>query len=794
MGSVPSTRATTMLGVRALALTACVPLAALAIAAGGLIAGLATHDAALVVFPWWIALYLAAPGLWTLRKVRRSAGERPAGIAVDGDAEPALWRLVAEESRALGVPAPAHVRISLEHRIRVTRTGGERTLVLGAPLAFAVSEDVLRVAVAHALLRDGSALARLLDGWAGDVLERAHAAGHLPVVGPRWQAVARGIWPHVAAASRARVVLADRQCAARLGAGAAADHVRAQMRGDAFAAYWSNDVSRCLDAGFRPPILAGWRAFRGRPGVAEAISTLVAGDLELRGHPGDPEPTVGARLRAIELHPGSARDVAADATTEPATPPAALEAAALGNGPVDGALVELAWDRVGEAVWLPQLRTAAAPHRTALAGRTLADLPALARRAIADDLPAGDEPVPLGALGAALAVALADRGWRLALEPGGPLVAIAGEDEVSVLSVPDFLAEPDAGVDGGEDWQRLLDDHDLRDAPLVAAVRTGSVAPPTSWPTRMVAATVSLPRTRRLRRLTAVTLAVMGGLGVALCVAMGVLAFSAPTDRARVFFALVTPPATAALLWWLRWRGRVAFSCGSLSISEHGLRIEDRALLHAPLVIDRAQVRAVAVDDGDARSSDGSPLRFPFGASPWLHPSGREFAASGWLWSGAHAGSVPLLGAGDEVPNLLVLFSEPVSGPRLRRGGEGLPHPGATLGGLALRVGDSAAARAALAGWEAIRPLTQDDVVPETSSAAPAAAPAIGPRDPHAVRRARKSGWLLVAAGLIIPVFALLVIWEVAAMWETERRRAAVLGAAALTVVVVRLALFEGWI
>ena len=783
MRSPPSSHGGRALALRALALTLCVPLGAVAILAAGVFAAL-RYD---LVLLGWAGLFVALPGLQTLQWTRRAEREGPPGATVERAAEPVLWRLVEEECAALELAAPTELRISLDHEIWVERHAGGRTLVVGAPLAFAVSERVLRVAVTHALLRDANRMGRMLDGWARRVLDRAHSWAILPLSWP-WRALTERIWPHVAAALRARVLVADADCARRLGAGAAAGFLRAKARDDIFATYWQDEVAPCLEAGYRPPLLEGWTRFRQDPAVSEHVNTAIATGLDVAGVRQDPAPTHGERLAAIEAVAGAAGASAGSGPLVPRTPPAALEAAALraSGGSGGGVLVEVGWDRVAQAVWRPRLVTAAALHRHALEGQTLADLPRLAAQA-ARRPDAARGGLTLDALAAVLAVALADRGWQLVAQPPGPLRAVHDDHELLVLQIPRFLA----GGREHEEWERLMAETGLTGVPLAPAVDDAPTAPSPlepQWPTLTVPSALELRRTPQVRRMTAAALAIAGPLGVVLCVVLGGLAVSASRPFESLGFGVAAGMASLALLWWLAKRARIAFGRGSLSITSGGLRIEDSGLLREPLVIDRSLIRAVAIDAGAARNVLGLPLRFPFGPSPWGHPSSPALAASGWLWTGAHDSSVPVLGAGDEVPNVLLLFSEPVPGPPMRLRGRGLPHGREALAALALRVEDLAAAHQAFAGWDVVRPLSEEDGRLD-----------LGPvfafnRDRAAQRRAWRRGWLLVACGLVIPPVALIALWDAATLRRSARLRSAALTVAAVVVVTVRGALYAGWI
>jgi hypothetical protein len=544
----------------------------------------------------------------------------------------------------------------------------------------------------------------------------------------------------------------------RLGAAAAAAHVRAQTRAAAYAEYWVGEVVPCLDAGFRPPILEGWRRFLQAPEVAEHLNERLT--AQVPDGPGDPLPAAAVRLAL------GGDDEADDAPFAPMVPLAAVEGAALRGADPESAheLVEIAWERVPQAVWLPSLRSAAAGVAPALAGRSARDVRELIERGL-----------PLHPLGAALAVALVEHGWEPAVEPGGFFAVSDGENVLLPLVVAQRIA---VGDDEEGEWEALLEALGLEELPLAGEPAARAPAPPT----RPVTASLSLVRTRRLRWTTLAALTVLAPmvLGVA---AVCVLSLLEPGGEAALdTVALVTLAAMLAIGWWLATRTRMAFGRGRVAIGTEDVRIEDRRLLREAFTVPRGRVRAVAVDEAGAVDDAGGALRFPFGASTWSHPAGPELAADGWLWQ-AGAGPIPLLGAGDEVPNLLLVLDDPVPAPRMRLRGDSLPRGGDRLSAIALHVDDPATAHAAFTSWDVVRPLTLDD--------AHAALPA--PPEELWAERSLRRGWGLAAFGILVPPLALWALFEAIGARESRRTEAAALALTAATVFTVRFGLYLGW-
>ena len=663
------------LAARTIVLTLALALIALVVTIGAVALALSIRFSLVAIFGC-LALLLTLPGWRALEALTERARDGAPGSPVD---EAALGALVADVAAALGLKAPEAIHLTLGPDVEVVRFRGRRKLVASLPCMYGVPEGAARAALAHALLRDSSALSRLHDGRITATLLRALAYSGLPVVGAPWRRVVSRLLADGARARRLRTLEHDRECVRLYGAPAVAEHVRVTNRARAFGSYWTGEVVPCLETGFHPPVFAGWQRFLRDPEVAERVNERLTATSV--GHPRDDEPPAGQRLTAIAAG-GSPESRA----VVPSVPMRALERVALRAVDAGAAreLVEIEWEQVISAVWLPSLRRTAAGLTAELEDATVADLEALSRSA------AGDE------LGAALAVALADAGWALVLEPGGALLAERDGFTLYPLFVPRNLA-----ADGdGDGWRRFVEDSGI------AAV---ALAPPpepralSEIPTATSAAVLLLERTRTRRR-SAIALAVLLSPMVLLMGFAGVVMFveGEPTAAVRASGGLFSACALG-LGWFLLAQLRTALSRTSVTIDDEGVRIEDRRLLRRTFVIPRERVRVAAVDDGDERSLAGRPLKFPCGGTTW---SGAE----GWLWHGPDRRSFATVGLGDEVPNVLLLFDTPVAAPRLRRRrAESLPRRNELLGGLVLNVHDPDLARHVLSGWDVLRPLSVAD-------------------------------------------------------------------------------------
>jgi hypothetical protein len=84
---------------------------------------------------------------------------------------------------------------------------------------------------------------------------------------------------------------------------------------------------------------------------------------------------------------------------------------------------------------------------------------------------------------------------------------------------------------------------------------------------------VRLPRTRALRRRTALGVLVVGPMALGTSVALLLMVVAAPTLSGRLFGAVVGAACTTATIWWLCTRLRVACTTGLLTIDHDRERI-----------------------------------------------------------------------------------------------------------------------------------------------------------------------------------------------------------------------------
>ena len=482
---------------------------------------------------------MSIPGLRCMRHLRKHAQEEPAGIAVDAAAEPELLALVAQECAAIGVAMPAAVHLSLEHSVRVTRARGVRTLVIGAPLAVTVPEPVLRVAVSHAVLRDCSRLTRLLDPWRSAPRERLHLGCH-PLLRP-WRAFAQAAWN--ASPRRSGHAPCSPTWSARGGWALPGGRTpRLQLRVALFAYdYPAAQVAPCLEGGVPAAGARGMATAAGRSRGRRFIVAEPTRDLSEQPHPGRPLPTLGARLAAIEACAPTGSSLGCALSLH--RPAGAVEEAVLraADNAGGGALVEIAWERVAEAVWLPRMRAQVASWHDALEDCTLPDRRTLGQRA----------DLPLQVLGEALAVALHRHGWELGWRADAVRRVVSDEHEPLVLQVAACLA---AEGDDERAWERFVEGAQFAGRLLRPP---GDDAPSRRGPRRHRrvaeadrAGQRPLRGTRAVRRRTFVALTIAGLLGGSVCATMLAVALAGTGDNLQPVDSIVGRRQDMPLLAW----------------------------------------------------------------------------------------------------------------------------------------------------------------------------------------------------------------------------------------------------
>lgn len=672
--------------------------------------------ASIVAVAFWdgrgsaIALGLAV--LLVPRGVRR--GRRPprAGVELSRGAEPELWRLVERSAHVVSGCEPDAVLVTAGTTVAYAVSGDREVLEIGLPWIAAGPGELEAAIVAAAARRAAGACSsgerRLVD--------RLRVARERTYVRRPWRAayaadlrLAEWGWGRYL---RAREVAVSAALDAAAGTVRAPGLDQAAARNDTYAVYWSEDVAPCIEDGFVPSIVAGWRQWAG-------VTDTDGGVLKTS------EASIERRLLTV---------VVPDAASE---------------------LVDIAWDGVAEAVWLPRMRAAVASAHEHLPPFE----PGAMEMTLTLGAPAG---VPAhewaGLVGAALTVALVDRkGWTAETGPGQPVNVVDGRFSIEPLGLCR------AAVDG--DWDPGPWESFVREAGIDGLVVGAPAALPerTVWPTTVPAyeppQEFVLRGTQRRRRQLAQLVAATGGLLLVL-VALAFAGFQATakggtaiTESFVVVFALGSG-------WWMRSKFAAVLAAGRVVVAPGGVDIRHAAALKSTLHVPRDAVECVVIDDG-TWSED---RRFPVGSPAVGDPRW-------WLWARGRAPLVPVVGADDATPNLALVFSRPVPAPASSVRSLAAPLRDEAMAAVLLEVEDPVAARAAFRSWGVTRALRDDDADRilhrywQTDASAPATSRA---RADLVLDREIRDATLALVGGLIVPPIAL-----VAAVigWKLRKRR-----------------------
>jgi hypothetical protein len=625
--------------------------------------------------------------------VRDRAAPVPPVAGVDAGGEPDVVHLVSGAAGAIGARVPDLVRITLGVDVALHREQRRSVLTIGACWLTSGSRGQLTVAVAHALALDvagaGAHRARVLD-------VRLQRASNLVSHG-RWRRI---VWQGYASGGRRlrdtadgrRLRWADRVCAQAFGLDALDGYLRAAFRQAHFEEFWAGDVEPCLTDGFAPPILAGWSVLLVQPWFRDRLAdALAVAQLTLRSEAvrvwgsGDAQPADGPVRLATAIRDLERR----------------LLAASYPDGE-PGVLVDLDWDAVATAVWLPRLRHHLAGHRAVIAPFAARDLANAITAAAREARGPGPQTI-----GVALAVALVDAGWTLEVRLGSQIEL--HHDEMSLLPLHLCDAAATGTLDNGA-WLAFLEDAGITDLVIAAADESDRAGPtPPDWWSPGVAvpahdAVLVLPRPPvRSRSTVYLTLAAL--LGLPAGIAMVFAATYATTTAGALVVGAFGITVLAALCGLVTIRARILYSSGTLTVTGDRLRIEHRGLLKTPFELTRANVRAVLVDD-----SVPSATRFAVNASAFSAISVHGGTPSGgYLWVRGDSAFVPCLAAPAQDPNVALLLAEPVLAPRVRHVTSTGPMRGEALVGLLLCVADADAARAAFAPWDLTRTAVSAD-------------------------------------------------------------------------------------
>jgi hypothetical protein len=279
------------------------------------------------------------------------------------------------------------------------------------------------------------------------------------------------------AVSRIQEYEADRLAAslegpAALGHGLQLLHAMAPM----YDGLWSSDIKSMLDAGYRPPILEGFRRVSGTEHFRRVTREVLEESMkQRRAKWTDSHPSLPQRLFALDVHhsapvldpDGAAMGLLGDTD--------GMEDALLTGRDLSG-LKPIAWEEAGERIEIPEVIRLVGKNGKVLRGMTPRSLPTTKRqiKKLTYKTRAGwkghlnDEfrkHTATLVLGGALILLLREQGWRFDWLPGEPIVCHRDGQRIHPYKVVDDLLDGSLALD---EWIRTAEQAGIADANLEA--------------------------------------------------------------------------------------------------------------------------------------------------------------------------------------------------------------------------------------------------------------------------------------------------------------------------------------
>jgi Zn-dependent protease with chaperone function len=426
----------------------------------------------------WILLLcgvvMAATILWSL--VPRRDNFVPPGPRLEAESQPRLFAELESLATALNEPMPREIYLIPDVNAWVAERGGtmgigsRRVMGLGLPLMQMITVSQFRAVLAHEFghyyggdTRLGPLVYRTRAAMVRTLINLTNPSG--PMRALTRIAIARlahvlviaglkGYWTLFLRAtqmvSRRQESRADELACSLAGSQALIDGLSAiQKASTAMTPFWQTELAPVLQAGYRPPIAAGFGHFVAAPGIAKALSEQLEAELRKTG------------TNSYDTHPPLRSRIAA-ARALPYTKPLESEAGAIAL--IDqldilelqllrarfpqlkaAELRTVQWDKVGTDVYIPIWRNFTAEYAPVLAGLTAGSLPEAVKNLAGMGARMRDPKGMLLAheqranraaalLWMSLALALIDAGWELRTQPGESYLH-RGEGQLSPAGV-----------------------------------------------------------------------------------------------------------------------------------------------------------------------------------------------------------------------------------------------------------------------------------------------------------------------------------------------------------------------
>lgn len=632
------------------------------------------------------------------------------GIAVGREDQPRLWALVDEVCERVGQRRVDGLRITLTGSAGAAEVGRSHRRMLWIPLTYltVLGEDELRGVVAHELYhfaqgdtRFARRLVTVRDALARTIwrLDRIGSVLRYPF---RWYG--RLLSTFLASLSREQEFAADAFAAANFGAANVAKGLRViEWAHCAFAAFWQAELAAVLSEGLRPPLSTGYALFMS--------SHLPTGLAAFKPEP--PETTLASHPALVDRLAALKAD--ADGCPEIACPALSrideldeLEAALLRDKQEPAGREELRrvdWLQALQITLPKAWRSAARAWSDRLPPLTAVEIATSIDDCVSDADRTDAELLQLvGALSCSLASSLVGAGWSINASPGGPVRLLHGHQEVRPF-------EDLWGIARSEllraEWADRCYDVGIESLVLTFTAADPVAPDPLSQPQQVTLSLHADEARGPISRGATWLCWIVGAIWVPILL---VGATQIPGIGPAIFIAGMACLVACGMAWLFVTQRSLKRDPPRFRFDEAGLTLTHPGLLKEPLRVPTQAIRVVALDARDRRAA----LRFPiFADSEWSDPYVQATEPQAWFWvEGRPAQPTPYFGLREHAPNLLVLFDEPVSGPRVRRQRLHGPLNGETLSALMLTVADAGEAEDLLSDVDLARRLVLSDFRP----------------------------------------------------------------------------------
>jgi Zn-dependent protease with chaperone function len=612
-----------------------------------------------------------------------------AGLRLDPDDHPDLFALIAEVASACGVRTQPDVHLTLGADAAITEVrrrpfGRHPALMLGLALLDVLNVPALKSLLAHELTHY-TARDTLVGRWLYHTqlrLDRTLRDLEDDPLGLSvlFRSYARLFWRVTAAVRRREESFADEVAARLYGGDAAHSCLRANHDASlAFSGYWQHDLVPVLDAGYRPPVVEGFRQFMESEDANGVLNESWEREL---GEPEDryaAHPPVRARLALAQRFATGAGERPRRSALGLVRAPERLAAQVLAQGASRervASLTPIGWDEVVDRVWMPRWRSVVAAHFSSLRGLTLGSLADACEPAVA---------------GAAACIVLGERGWWVQAAPGTRVKVVRG-----ATTLYPFESARDAGS-----WREACER-----AGISAVAASSAPLEAASKRRRSMSASLELRPDRKSKAPTVVGMTIVGMLAIPIGLMAMVMPVTEGAPTAAVVFGIVVGAVVIGLFaWFCLVHARQVFRPATVRVEGDSLRIDYPVLFKQPLTVPHGSLRVVGVDS----ASDHRDRRVPVRAQSWEY-AGDPDAEVAWLWTMRAGSPMPMLSATQKRPNAVMLFDPPVTTPPLRREVAHGPLKGEALMGLLMDFADTAAALDVFAALGVARDLTVTDL------------------------------------------------------------------------------------